>query len=65
MRTKDVLSPKQVAEIFGVDAGTVSEWAERGRLAYFRTPGGHRRFRRDAVDALLATLDPAPTGDVA
>ena len=57
MATKDILTPGQVAAIFGVNAGTVVEWAESGKLAYFRTVGGHRRFRKSAVDALLASLE--------
>jgi excisionase family DNA binding protein len=39
-----VLTPSEVARMFRVDAKTVSRWAEAGRLASFRTLGGHRRF---------------------
>jgi excisionase family DNA binding protein len=39
-----MLSAAQVGEIYGVDAKTVSRWADEGRLGCIRTPGGHRRF---------------------
>jgi excisionase family DNA binding protein len=53
--TRDtVLTPKQVADIFKVSPDTVAGWAENGKLAFFRTPGGHRRFRREDVEAFLS-----------
>ena len=30
------------------------KWSDGGRLPAFYTPGGHRRFRRDDLDAFLA-----------
>ena len=32
------------AEYLGVHITTVREWAGRGRVKCYRTPGGHRRF---------------------
>lgn len=49
-----VLTPGDVAVIFRVDPRTVSRWSNEGRLPSFRTAGGHRRFRRSDVDALIA-----------
>ena len=40
--------------MFGASTSAVVQWAEEGKLAYFRTPGGHRRFRREDVDAFIA-----------
>ncbi len=37
----------------GVDASTLRAWADAGRVRAFRTPGGHRRFTRDDLQALL------------
>lgn len=48
------LTPKQVAELFGVTTVTVGTWADEGKLPHFRTPGGQRRFRRADVEAFLA-----------
>src|SRR4051812_10326654 len=49
-----LLRPREVAEIFGVRTTTIARWAREGRLSPFRTPGGHRRYSRDAVARLLA-----------
>jgi excisionase family DNA binding protein len=57
-----LLRPREVAEIFGVRTTTIARWAREGRLTPLRTPGGHRRYSRDAVVRLLAqdaTLDEA------
>lgn len=43
----ELLSPGDVAAVFGVDAKTVTRWARTGKLApAITTPGGHRRYRR-------------------
>lgn len=56
--TERPLTSGQVADIFGVTAVTVAEWADTGKLRSFKTPGGHRRFRQADVDAFLATFEP-------
>lgn len=43
--------------MFRVDPKTVATWARAGKLAFIRTPGGHRRFPVSQFTAeLLATL---------
>jgi hypothetical protein len=37
-----------------VDPDTLRRWADRGQIRVFTTPGGHRRFLRSAIDALVA-----------
>jgi excisionase family DNA binding protein len=54
MPADELLTPGEVAELFRVGPSTVARWADTGYLASIRTPGGHRRFRRADVDALLA-----------
>lgn len=49
-----VLTPGEVAALYGVDPKTVTRWADTGRITSFKTPGGHRRFRADEVFAVLA-----------
>ena len=49
----ELLTPAQVAQLFGVDPKTVTRWADSGRLGFIRTPGGHRRFRGWEITALL------------
>lgn len=48
-----LLKPGEVAMIFRVDPKTVRRWADSGRLASLRTPGGHHRFRQSEIRALL------------
>ncbi len=59
-----LLTPGEVAKIFRVDPKTVSRWAQSGKLTSVRTLGGHRRYLRREIDALLAgepvTLRDAP-----
>ncbi len=47
-----LLTPREVAELFGVDPKTVTRWAKAGQLTSIRTLGGHRRFRKSEVDDL-------------
>jgi excisionase family DNA binding protein len=47
-----LLSPREVAELFGVDPKTVTRWAKAGKLTSIRTLGGHRRFRKSEVEDL-------------
>jgi excisionase family DNA binding protein len=50
--------------LLGVPPTTVRRWADAGLLEVQRTPGGHRRFRRDSVLALHRQVpghaEPAP-----
>lgn len=48
-----LLTPREVAELFGVRTTTIARWSNEGRLASFLTPGGHRRYRLADVRALL------------
>lgn len=49
-----LLKPGEVARLVGVHPKTVSRWANEGRIPALRTPSGHRRFRRSAVQVLLS-----------
>lgn len=48
-----LLTPGEVARLFGVDPKTVSRWADAGKLNALRTLGGHRRYRAVEVQELL------------
>jgi excisionase family DNA binding protein len=50
------LRTSQVAELLHVSPKTVSRWAQEGRLPFFRTLGGHRRYPDGEIRALLETL---------
>jgi predicted site-specific integrase-resolvase len=50
----DLLTTRQVAEIFQVHPITIKRWGNRGRLPYIRINSrGDRRYRKDAVLYLL------------
>ncbi len=49
----DLMTPAEVAQAFGVDPKTVARWARSGKLSHMRTLGGHRRYLRSEVEALL------------
>ena len=49
----ELLTPEEVAALFRVDPKTVTRWANDGRLPFIRTLGGHRRYRKTIVMALL------------
>jgi excisionase family DNA binding protein len=44
--TSEWVSLRQAADLLGVHPATVRNWADEGKIASRRTPGGHRRFRR-------------------
>jgi excisionase family DNA binding protein len=57
-----VLTTAAAARQLGVAVSTVQLWMESGALPSWKTPGGHRRIRQSAVQALLSGQAPvAPT----
>ncbi len=56
---EQLLTPGEVARMFGVDPKTVSRWADGGKLDALRTLGGHRRYRAEQVHDLLDGGAPA------
>ncbi|WP_242908774.1 BldC family transcriptional regulator [Actinomadura terrae] len=49
-----LLTPGEVANMFRVDAKTVTRWAQQGKIPFVWTLGGHRRYPEKKVHALLA-----------
>jgi excisionase family DNA binding protein len=56
----DPLTSAGAAQLLGVGPSSVKRWADAGLLPSERTPGGHRRFRRAEVLALVRRLRGAP-----
>ena len=57
------MSLGEVSRTLDVNEATLRQWADRGRLPVYRTPGGHRRFLRSDVETLLqASVGAAPNG---
>ncbi len=53
METKQSFSTSEVAKYCHVTADTIRKWAEAGRIKVFKTPGGHRRIRREDLVKFL------------
>ncbi|MGI8881246.1 MAG: BldC family transcriptional regulator [Jatrophihabitans sp.] len=51
-----LLTPAEVADLFRVDAKSVTRWAKQGKLGNIRTLGGHRRYREDEVMAAYTRM---------
>lgn len=49
-----ILTTAEAARLLGVVVSTMQLWLEKGLLASWKTPGGHRRVRLSAVTQLLA-----------
>ncbi len=43
----------EAAAQLGVSVNTLRRWSDAGTLTCYRSPGGHRRYRRDDVQAFL------------
>lgn len=50
---QELLTPKQVAQRFGVTDRTITRWADQGKLHSIRTAGNHRRFFESDIDAII------------
>lgn len=53
MESKQSFSTSEVARYCHVTADTIRKWAEAGRIHVFKTPGGHRRIRREDLVRFL------------
>lgn len=53
----DLLTPKQVGELFNISASTVRSWLNNGKIAGFRV-GGRFRVHRSDVEAMLTPVQP-------
>ena len=47
------LSLSEASRLLGVHSGTLRNWADRGHIPFFRTPGGHRRFFEADLQAFI------------
>jgi len=48
-KPRDLFTASQVARFCQVDLKTIHNWADRGQIPHFRTPGRHLRFQRPHV----------------
>ena len=52
----EYLTPGQVARMLHVSPKTVNRWADQGRIGCIVTLGGHRRFARRDVAAVVEQM---------
>lgn len=64
MDSKQSFSTSDVAKFCHVTPDTVRKWAEAGRIPVFKTPGGHRRIRRDDLVQFLQDNGMPLSGDL-
>ena len=57
-REPEWLTLGQAARYLGVAQSTIRKWSDSGRVRVYKTPGRHRRYRRDDLDAFLARSGP-------
>jgi excisionase family DNA binding protein len=57
------LTTAEAAQLAGVATTTVKRWADQGLLPFERTPGGHRRFERAAIERVLREQRSGDGGD--
>ena len=53
MAGHELMTPREVADLFGVGTKTIARWAVLGKLSSVRTLGGHHRYRRTEIETLL------------
>lgn len=51
---KSLLTPAEAAKLLHVAPTTIRHWAQIGRLPFIATPGGHRRFSKKDILALMS-----------
>jgi excisionase family DNA binding protein len=61
LHAERLLTSHEVGDLLQVNPSSVKKWVNDGRIAAFRTPGGHRRIRvADLVDFLNRHAMPIP-----
>lgn len=55
-RSDEWLSVQQASALVGVSPATLRRWSDAGQVSVFTTPGGHRRFARSTLLALLPAV---------
>ena len=61
LHAERLLTSHEVGALLQVNPSSVKKWVNEGRIAAFRTPGGHRRIRvADLVDFLQRHAMPIP-----
>ena len=61
MKDKDIFTTFETARLLNCDLTTVIKWVNENKLAAYRTPGGHRRIRKEDLIRFLKQFNmPVP-----
>jgi excisionase family DNA binding protein len=63
-KSNHLLTPAEVAALFGVSPKTVTRWEVAGKLSSIRTLGGHRRYRSSDIQELFEPSEWAAVLDI-
>ena len=55
LESSDWLTLGDASKQLGVSPATLRQWADKGKVRSFRTPGGHRRFNLTEMQSMVAT----------
>jgi len=55
--SEGLLGITAAAKLLGVHPLTLRSWAEKGYVPHYRTPGGHRRFKRGELLGFVAQMN--------
>ena len=50
-----LITPREAAQILGIEYQTNKKWILRGKIKTSRTPGGHHRLNRDSLRMFIET----------
>jgi MerR family transcriptional regulator, light-induced transcriptional regulator len=53
----EILSTREVAALLKVSEATVKRWSDANMITCLRTPGGHRKFRRQDIRKLIGLTE--------
>jgi excisionase family DNA binding protein len=53
MKNDEIMTTFEAARYAGLSYNTIKSWAKAGAIPYYKTPGGHWRFRKSDLDAFL------------
>jgi excisionase family DNA binding protein len=57
-RMSDMLTVREVAQLFHIHPNTLRRWSNKGTIRAYRiTPRGDRRFKREDIVCFLAELN--------
>jgi excisionase family DNA binding protein len=57
MKSKPLVGISEASQLLGVSEATLRQWTDEGSIKAFVTPGGHRRYSKDALGKFLTSRE--------